>query len=227
MTSENTPPPTVGQLLGEFLERLGQRRNITPAVSDEPDFIDGAALADWNRERALAWHASHTPQHYRAAVADLPEVAAWVRALAGGHHPGSLLLQGLVGSGKTYQAYGALRLLAESGATPLPWQATTAAELYRRLRPGGDTDPAALMHTLCTAPLLLLDDLGAARKTDFTEEVTLSIVDARYTAELLTIITTNLNADQMPEIIGYRTASRLVEMCAWITMPDADRRWTR
>lgn len=44
-------------------------------------------------------------------------------------------MAGVVGAGKTHQAYGAIRLLAQSGIG-VRWRATTTADLYAELRPG-------------------------------------------------------------------------------------------
>jgi DNA replication protein DnaC len=66
------------------------------------------------------------PARYQAAVADHPAVAAWVREVARAGRPGiagapgiaqgrSLLIVGTTGTGKTYQAYGAIRSLLIAG----------------------------------------------------------------------------------------------------------------
>src|SRR5690606_5796789 len=124
--------------------------------------------------------------HYRSAVPTLPQMRAWIDGLiasakeaqaernapiASVTHGPSLLLLGVCGVGKTYEAYGAMRELAVTGVR-CQWQVTTAADLYAALRPRHGIDSEAEFRKYRDASLLLVDDLGAARQpTEFTEEV--------------------------------------------------------
>lgn len=65
--------------------------------------------------------------------------------------------------------------------------------------------------------LLILDDLGAQRNTDWALEQLDSLIDHRYVCEKLTIFTTNLTSKQLPA----RIASRLNEgECIKLTCCD-------
>lgn len=217
---DNLPPR-----LADLFRRLGPPPTLGGELPEPPpDRLDAEAVADWNRQRALAWHRSHSDNLFKDAVADHPQVLDWVARYLLDPGFGSLMLQGVVGSGKTHQAFGAFRAIAESGQRPVAWKAIVAAELYRRLRPSAANDQAEIIASFCDAPLLLLDDLGAAKPSAFTEEVTYQLIDARYRACLPTIVTTNLGTDQLFDAIGNRTASRLVQMCTWVQFPDVDRR---
>lgn len=217
-------PPRLAEI---FLGRLGAIPHFNGELPepDEPEAMDAAAVAEFNRRRALDLHHRLAPIRFRDSVADHPAVLDWVtRYLLDPGGFDSLLLQGVVGAGKTHQAYGAFRAIAASGRPPVKWMAITAARLYQRLRPNDANDQAKILTEYSEVPLLLLDDLGASRCTAFTEEVTYQIIDARYTSRLSTIITTNLATDQLFDAVGYRTASRLIEMCTWIQFPDVDLR---
>jgi DNA replication protein DnaC len=227
-------PVAIGDLLADphFSQLAAAMRRVEHLgpLDPEPERQPAEDAAAENRERALAWHLDHTDRVYRDARADHPAVLAWVQRLLAGNESGrpSLMLLGTLGTGKTYQCYGALRLLAESGARPFNPLATTAAELYDALRPGNPGfDRAAELARYAKAPILLLDDLGSAKHSEFTEEVTYRIVNHRYANALPTLFTTNLLAGDIKVVLGDRVASRLAEMCENVAFKGQDRRRTR
>ncbi|NUP18357.1 MAG: ATP-binding protein [Streptomyces sp.] len=183
--------------------------------------------------------AALVPHHYRAAVASLPELHAWLDTLVADARTAqaqrdapmatvingpSLLLLGPVGVGKTHEAYGAMRQLAVSGVRA-QWETTTAADLYAALRPRHGIDSEAEFRRYRDASLLLIDDLGAERKpTEFTEEVNFRLINHRYEHHLPTLLTSNASGDQLRERLGDRVTSRLREMCQRIAIKGDDRR---
>ncbi|MFF9072756.1 ATP-binding protein [Streptomyces sp. NPDC014872] len=183
---------------------------------------------------ALQAAQARIPARYRAAVADHPAVAAWVREVAERGRPGpegapglaegrSLLIVGTTGTGKTYQAYGAVRSLLIAGVR-LRWKAITAADLYAELRPRPGHDGERELMDLARCPLLIIDDLGAAKNSEWTEEVTMRLINRRYNAILPTLITTNLGMADLRAHIGDRVASRLTEMTDRVILDGPDRR---
>ncbi|MFI7337079.1 ATP-binding protein [Streptomyces sp. NPDC050085] len=187
------------------------------------------------------------PVEYRQALADHPAVLAWVRSITeaavapsrGGRGRlelttgGSLLLHGSTGRGKTWQAFGAIRALTASGCA-VRWHATTAADLYADMRPSAGVDPEYQMRHVMRIPLLLLDDLGAARTTEWTDELTYRLVNYRHNHRLPTLITTNLPPVRTANVpagqpvlrdkVGDRVMSRLRGMCERIEFTGPDRR---
>lgn len=183
---------------------------------------------------ALQAAQARIPARYQAAVADHPAVAAWVRAIAEAGRPGpegapgiaqgrSLLIVGTTGTGKTHQAYGAIRSLLIAGVR-LRWKATTAADLYAELRPRPGHDGERELTDLARCPLLIIDDLGAAKNSEWTEEITMRLINRRYNEMLPTIITTNLGMAALRQHIGDRVASRLTEMSDKVILDGPDRR---
>ncbi|MFF3631651.1 ATP-binding protein [Streptomyces sp. NPDC002164] len=183
---------------------------------------------------ALQAAQARIPARYRAAVADHPAVAAWVREVAERGRPGpegapglaegrSLLIVGTTGTGKTYQAYGAVRSLLIAGVR-LRWKAITAADLYAELRPRPGHDGERELMDLARCPLLIIDDLGAAKNSEWTEEITMRLINRRYNAMLPTLITTNLGMADLRAHIGDRVASRLTEMTDRVILDGPDRR---
>lgn len=224
--------------MATFRARLAAR-GLDPAALDAPDDQpnpDEPGHPEFHR-RARAqfavarWQAA-TPPRYQNARADHPGVTAWAMLTAADLDSArSLLLTGTTGTGKTHQAYGALRMLAEAGPARYELVATTAADMYGRLRPGAT--PGGTEHELgrlARVPLLLLDDLGSAKASEWTEEITYRLINERYNHCRLTIFTSNLPASApagQPDLVGAlgdRIVSRLAEMTTIVPMTGADRR---
>ncbi|EFL18439.1 ATP-binding protein [Streptomyces sp. C] len=206
-----------------------RRRGMDPSVMDSqepepaPQPVTSLQLAD-----------ARIPPRYRQAHADHPEVAAWVDEIARAGRPGpsgtrgiaegpSLLIVGPTGTGKTHQAYGAVRSLLAAGVR-LRWEAVTAADLYARLRPRPGLDAERELHTLARCPLLVLDDLGAAKGSEWTEELTYRLINYRYEYLRPTLLTTNLPIPKLRTALGDRVASRLSEMTHRVILDGPDRR---
>jgi DNA replication protein DnaC len=215
-------PPSAAEVLGRIFP--GRDLSAIAAAPPEPDDPRREA-EEWNRDRALRLHILKTPQLFAQARADLPQVQDWAGAyLRTGPGARSLLLLGATGTGKTHQAYGAFRWLAGTGWPPVAWRAVEAAELFALMRPGGTPDAEAAFAALADAPLLLLDDLGAARWSEFAEEVAYRLVNARYTDALPMIVTSNVRPEAFTGTFGARIASRLREMCVLVDLGLTDRR---
>ncbi|MFD6415752.1 ATP-binding protein [Streptomyces sp. NPDC060194] len=220
------------QLLGagalDRMTRILADRNIpraaVEATADEPPAP--------TRLEALS---AGMPPRYRDALADHPQVLDWVRQVADrAEAPGrgarrqvttgpSLLMAGVVGAGKTHQAYGAVRALVRSGIG-VRWQATTAADLYAELRPRPGVDSERELARVSRCPLLILDDLGAAKSSEWVEETTYRLINRRYNLELPTLVTTNLRISDLRAYVGDRVASRLRQMTTRVEFEPVDRR---
>ncbi|MDT9683696.1 ATP-binding protein [Streptomyces sp. TRM76323] len=197
----------------------------TTAVREEPPQAQAIALE-------LA--ARRIPPRYRDAFADHPDVLVWTSEIARRGKPGpggvpgidhgpSLLIAGPTGTGKTHQAYGAVRTLLAAGVR-LRWAATNTADLHAQLRPRQGHDPERAFQELAQSPLLILDDLGAAKQSEWTEEQTYRLIDRRYTSMLPTLITTNVPIAELRNVLGDRVASRLAEMTTRVILQGPDRR---
>ena len=165
-------------------------------------------------------------------------VKNYVRDFPNESRPG-LLLIGEPGSGKTHLAVAALRKILEKGFECLfcDYQG-----LLDRIRsgydPGSNSSDKEAYRIALDAEVLMLDDLGAHRVTDWVEDTVTSIVTHRCNNRRALIATTNLpdgeagsmlmdkSAAGGPEYritleqrIGARARSRLFEMCTVIRMP--------
>jgi DNA replication protein DnaC len=157
-------------------------------------------------ETRAAWHARQdeyfrktVPLDFADALADNPGVVAWcdayIEACKQRTPPPaqwSLVLLGPVGAGKTWQAYGAIRRIVTVGEIRLTWRAATLADLLEQLRPRPGVDSWDEYERWADADLLLVDDLGADKPTDWAETTLYRLVNHRCERRLPTIWTTNL-----------------------------------
>lgn len=219
--------PDLGPIDPELLERIRNTRaprQVLDTGSDDPACPQSAG---WWHEQNRAYANTRIPRRYAHATTDRTDVHQWVLdALQAPDTTPSLLLGGPTGTGKTHTAYAALRLYSES-LRPAAWHAASTAAMLGDLRPAAGRDSEAVLAGYCTAPLLLLDDLGAAKSSEWVEEVLYRLIDARYNNCLPSIFATNVStADGLVKQLGDRTASRLTEMCRGhlITFKGADLR---
>lgn len=183
----------------------------------------GEELASWRVLRAGYDCDEGFPRRFVGATVTDPAAKAWVGAyLADPTQARSLLLVGPTGVGKTWQAYGALRAAVCTPRKPR-WAATTFADFTAALRPSGK-DPEGTLGEYRRVDLLLLDDLGAAKSSEWVEETTYRLLNHRYEALLPSIFTTNLPLADLRTGLGDRLASRLVETCERVVLQGTDRR---
>ena len=133
-----------------------------------------------------------------------------------------LLYYGPVGTGKTFLAACiANDVLAQGYRVKMTNFATVADEMWTV------PDKAEYITDLCRYDLLILDDLGVERKTEYMQEMVYKIVNARYVAGAPVIVTTNMTSDELakPADMGYaRTYDRLLEKCLPIKVDGPSRR---
>ena len=134
-----------------------------------------------------------------------------------------LLLHGTVGTGKTYFAAAIANALIDEGYKVLM---TNFASLTNKIQ-GMFEGKQEFINDLNRYSLLILDDLGAERKSEFMQEQVFNIIDSRYRSGLPFIITTNLTMDEIkkPQEIGYsRIYDRILERCFPVEVSGGSRR---
>lgn len=175
------------------------------------------------------------PDRYLDAVVTEPAVAQWVRDIVTAaveqsrsecvsvHTGPSLFLVGPTGVGKTHQALGAVRAIAASGVRCM-WRVATAADIYAEMRPRPRVDSEEVFTRYAAAQLLVVDDLGAAKASEWTEEINYRLIDHRYRHRLPTLVTSNVLPRELGNALGERVVSRLTEMAQRVVMKGDDRR---
>lgn len=134
-----------------------------------------------------------------------------------------LLLYGTVGTGKSYYAAAIANALIDEGHSCLM---TNFARLTNQIQ-GMFEGKQEYIDSLNRYALLIIDDLGAERKSEFMQEMVFNIIDARYRSGLPFIITTNLSGDELkkPQDIGFsRIYDRILERCFPVKVEGVSRR---
>ena len=133
-----------------------------------------------------------------------------------------IYLWGPVGSGKTYAIYAIRQKLNEMG---ISIKIHSAPEMFDLIRDDFDhKDSYNLERILANRGVLIIDDLGAEKPSEWVEETIFKIIDKRYREVLPTIITSNLPLGEMSDRLGDRISSRIAEMCDIIKLDGEDRR---
>jgi DNA replication protein DnaC len=153
---------------------------------------------------------------------------ALARATAALDNERWLLLAGPPGVGKTHLAAAILNARLERGRDGA---FCTVPELLENIRQVMRTDSGSsgLIELVKTVELLILDDLGTEKVTDWVAEQLFVIVNARNLNERQTVVTTNYEAPQglithLGGITGERIVSRLLEAGDWVCMAGPDWR---
>ena len=134
-----------------------------------------------------------------------------------------LLLYGTVGTGKTYFAAAIANALIDEGYSVLM---TDFARLTNTIQ-GMFDGKQEYIDNLNRYTLLIIDDLGIERKTEFMQEMVYNVINSRYKSGLPFIITTNLTADEIkkPQDVGYsRIYDRILERCFPVEVTGTSRR---
>jgi DNA replication protein DnaC len=157
-----------------------------------------------------------------------------------------LLLTGSIGVGKTHLAVGILQaLVAERGASGLFYD---YRDLLKQVQNSYNQSVAAtelqILRPVFDAEVLVLDELGAAKPSDWVWDTVAHILNTRYNDRRTTIITTNyanaaplgtesgqngsaraaMREETLGDRIGERMRSRLQEMCVVVEMQGEDFR---
>jgi DNA replication protein DnaC len=146
---------------------------------------------------------------------------------------GSLLFMGGSGVGKTHLAVAVLKGLLKKG---IPCLFVDFHELLARIRSSYDslseTSEFEILRPVLNVEVLLLDDLGSQRMSDWVQDTVFHIINLRYNQRKILIATTNLGLEPsktspqetLQDRLGYRVLSRLYEMCTVIELEGPDFR---
>lgn len=224
-------------------------------------FAEACDCRDLNRAERLL-ERSKIPRRYKHCTLDsyecdfgvdgsLPSARIlarnFVREYPLGTEGKGILLTGSIGVGKTHLAVGILQALIQD--THARGLFVDYRELLKEIQHSYNSQVATteldVLRPVFEAEVLVLDELGAQKPTDWVWDTVALILNSRYNDKLTTIITTNY-ADQPPggntfpakeavramreetlgDRIGERMRSRLAEMCVVVEMRGEDFRRT-
>jgi len=149
-----------------------------------------------------------------------------------------MLFLGRCGVGKTHLAVAALKEMVKKGASGLFYDfRDLLKEIQDSYNPHTNTSELKILAPVFEADVLVLDELGAGRPTEWVQETITHIITKRYNDEKTTIITSNyLDApagsetdierrdESLTDRIGPRLRSRLHEMCVTVRIDGDDYR---
>ena len=157
------------------------------------------------------------PSQAEAKEAVRAMVATWA---SGDWSAGILLASSDVGIGKTHLAIaaareGVMRYRPKIGEQILAvWDMPSFVDAVRHTYDDGGT--ADLMHSVKEPVILVLDDIGtehvSKESRTWYQGLMFQIVNTRWLARRATIVTTNLDADDLWAWVGPRVFSRLIEL---------------
>ena len=149
-----------------------------------------------------------TEAAHRTAAAYIQNIATAIREGRG------FLLFGPPGNGKSHLAAAVTSVAIALGYTAIFERVPKLlAKIRATYRESSTVTEDEIMRALTQADLLVLDDAGAEKWTQWTEPTLYTIVDERYSYNKALIITTNSSLEQLEEKIGARAMDRILEMC--------------
>lgn len=135
-----------------------------------------------------------------------------------------LLLWGEVGTGKSFVAACIANALLEQG---VPVLMTNFSKILNQMGALYSEERYRYIASLSHFPLLIMDDLGIERSTEYALEQVYAVIDERYKSGQPLIVTTNLTIGEIrnPRDVAHaRIYSRILEMCTPVQMGGGDRR---
>ena len=150
---------------------------------------------------------------------------AWISASSHGQGTSrstsgqNLILTGPVGTGKTWAVWHAAERAVRSGYEGRV--IITTAARFRRVVAPSTADPAEFTR-YTDAGLLAIDDLGAARLSEWDMDHLGELVDVRWADQRPIIVTSNVT--DLRTLLGPRISSRLAHNAVKVEMTGPDRR---
>lgn len=143
-----------------------------------------------------------------------------------------LLFMGPCGVGKTHLSAAVLLELLGKGINCLFYDfGSLLREIQSSYNPESRLSEVKVLAPVYEAEVLVLDELGASKPTDWVRDMMMQIISARYNEKRLTIFTTNYTDDRrcagddnLEDRIGVRLRSRLYEMCRTVIVEGTDYR---
>jgi DNA replication protein DnaC len=144
-----------------------------------------------------------------------------------------LLIVGPVGVGKTHLAVAVLAELVDTMSVRGVFCDFTdlLARIQATFSRGSDESEDEILATYREAELLVLDELGARRPTDWARDVLYGLLNTRYNRKRITLLTTNYGdtpekpgGETLELRVGTAVRSRLAEMCQMVPLTGPDYR---
>lgn len=142
-----------------------------------------------------------------------------------------LLIVGPPGSGKTHIATAALRVIVLNGHRGLFVEfGNLLKQIQKSYDKNSSTTEWQVLSAITEVPVLVLDEMGASRPTDWARDILYQVINARYNQRRLTVVTSNftdepaVGDESLEDRIGKPLRSRLYEMSKTVLLIGEDYR---
>lgn len=191
-----------------MLTRCRRRATHAPPTTEEPDQPPACRIPTW----------ADRPFNQLTSDPNTDSAYTWMCDLIAGNTNDWLLLQGPRGVGKTSIAATIAHHIDRQAYWPIRRLTEQLIEADRH------SQGQALRNQLRDRRLLVIDDVGADRPTDYRLTEVQALLEARYDRECVTVLTTNLDGAELERLLGARVKSRLRHRCRILTFTGDDLR---
>lgn len=189
------------------------------------------------KKRVLMRHAGFPPLHRGCTVSNYipmseaevnarPRIISWVKNFKPGCT--GLYLHGSPGTGKTHLLVAMGKAIIDQHGIEVMYSSAAnmleeASRLYRKA--GGDhsifENP---FDAAAEVPVLLLDDMGAEKVSEWVLAMFYRLINTRYNRNLTTLITSNVPLSEFEQVYDARIADRIHAMCSVVHCDGPSRR---
>jgi len=125
-----------------------------------------------------------------------------------------LLVYGGAGCGKTHLSMALADSLSKKGAKTIFKNVPMLFEDIYASFNNSEVSTNQILEPIITSDVVVLDDLGAEKPTEFVQSKLYYIINCLYNKNATVIVTSNCtNVSDLKDIIGFRAYDRLLEMC--------------
>jgi DNA replication protein DnaC len=149
-----------------------------------------------------------------------------------------LFITGVAGTGKTHLAVAAVseyiptidktQSHSQAFARDVSFEFLPSTEFFFMLKASFSqaTGEMEVLRKFTNVKILLIDDVGSEKVTDWSSQMFYTLIDRRYRNMAQTIITSNLSLQKLSDNIDDRISSRIAEMCTIVELKGKDFRVT-
>ena len=139
-----------------------------------------------------------------------------------------IYIYGSCGTGKTHICYAIVKKIEDEMFKIKLWSLPELLRFLKRdfdeANKQKDFDNTNFAEVINFKGILVIDDIGAEKKSEWVEETLYTIINKRYEDVLPTIFTSNYSPEQLIERLGDRIVSRIVGSCDVVELKGEDKR---
>lgn len=189
------------------------------------DALKRASLIPERWETRTFDHFERTPANEGAYQTALQFASQFAEAKGKG-----LIFTGTVGTGKTHLSAAIAWMLLNEGSSVVYGTVATLLAKLRSTYNDDKVDERQVFDKFVNCDLLIIDDLGKEKVTEWADQVMFEIINTRYERNKSLVITTNMRLSALQakyENTGAALVSRILEMCQGVQMDGIDWRKQR